>query len=77
MLRYSSSFCRYLLFIPRPETISSGQAGLYVTLEDGSPVWLDKNSSLTLHKFSDKSRKVELKEELFDMVKNDKAPFSI
>lgn len=71
-------FVATYFFIQRPETISTGQAGLYVTLQDGSHVWLDKNSSLTLNKFSDKSRKVSVKgRAFFDVVKNDKAPFTI
>lgn len=82
LLRYAAVvialFVATYFFIQRPEAISTGQAGLYVTLQDGSHVWLDKNSSLTLNKFSDKSRKVSVKgRAFFDVVKNDKAPFSI
>lgn len=82
LLRYAAVvvalFIATYFFIQRPETISTGQAGLYVTLQDGSHIWLDKNSSVTIHKFSGKNRKVDITgRAYFDVTKNESAPFSI
>lgn len=82
LLRYAAVaivlFVATYFFIQRPETISTDITSMYVTLQDGSHVWMDKHSSLTIQKFSDNSRNVSVKgRAYFDVTKNDKAPFFI
>jgi ferric-dicitrate binding protein FerR (iron transport regulator) len=60
-------------------SVSSGNQKLFMTLEDGTNVWLNSRSSLVYNTaFGKRSREISLKgEAFFDVVKNPDVPLSI
>lgn len=82
MLRYAAAITLLLvatfIFLNRSESYKTGENGLFVSLEDGSKVWLNKHSTLTVTKMSSSKRNVNLRgEAYFDVSENKNAPFSI
>lgn len=59
--------------------VRTGNDKLFITLDDGTSVWLNKNSSLRYNEaFGQKVRKVELSgEAFFDVAKNPAVPMNI
>ncbi|HMI03278.1 MAG TPA: FecR domain-containing protein [Pedobacter sp.] len=59
--------------------VNSGNHKIFMTLEDGTKVWLNKQSSVTYNEdFGKVSRKLSLKgEAFFDVIKNPDVPLSI
>ncbi|MBK8546792.1 MAG: FecR family protein [Saprospiraceae bacterium] len=82
LLRYAAVLLVLIVatfvFINRGETYETRENALLVSLEDGSRVWLNDHSSLTVKKMSSSKRKVSLKgEAYFEVSENKKAPFTI
>lgn len=68
-----------LLFNNKSATINAGSCIQFVSLDDGSSVWLDKESSLTFNQgFGIDHRTIELKgKAFFDVERNESLPFTI
>ena len=82
LLRYAAIFVIFLastyFIITRPDHFSGGESGLYVHLQDGSHIWLQKGASLSVKKLGKQLRKVELQGvAFFDIQSNTSKPFTV